>query len=187
MTSQNGDFTMRYSDLSLLPIVSGTAKCLVAPAGPFSEAYLPIFNCPVFSKTKVRLTHSLTCSVSFCERVPHLSTGPTFCSYLSRAKLTATYAYYYGVFSGYPMLPCQQFCCCAPGRRIPQNVLCKAPKHITAWAPCTATGISKIHYSIPAFSPHCQALANSRIRLRLSKSRCPCRHGSLELLFAWSI
>ena len=49
MTSQNGDFTMRYSDLSLLPIVSGTAKCLVAPAGPFSEAYLPTFKCPVFS------------------------------------------------------------------------------------------------------------------------------------------
>ena len=49
MTSQNGDFTMRYSDLSLLPIVSGTAKCLVALAGPFSAAYLPIFNGPVFN------------------------------------------------------------------------------------------------------------------------------------------
>ena len=31
-----------HCDLSLLPVVSGTAKCLVALAGPFSAAYLPI-------------------------------------------------------------------------------------------------------------------------------------------------
>ena len=35
--------------------------------------------------------------------------------------------------------------------------------------------------------PHCQAPANSQICLRLSESRCPCRHGSYELLFAQSI
>ena len=35
--------------------------------------------------------------------------------------------------------------------------------------------------------PHCQAPANSQICLRLSESRCPCRHGSFALLFAQSI
>ena len=33
----------RYSYFSLLAVVSGTAKCLVALAGPFSAAYLHIF------------------------------------------------------------------------------------------------------------------------------------------------
>ena len=32
-----------HSDLSLLLVVSGTAKCLVVLAAPFSAAYLPIF------------------------------------------------------------------------------------------------------------------------------------------------
>ena len=35
--------------------------------------------------------------------------------------------------------------------------------------------------------PHCQALANSQICLRLSESRCPSRHGSFALLSAQSI
>ena len=34
----------RYSYFNLLSVVSGTAKCLVALAGPFLAAYLPIFT-----------------------------------------------------------------------------------------------------------------------------------------------
>ena len=43
-TSLWGTRTWAFSQL-----FQGTTKCLVALAGPFSAAYLPIFNCPVFS------------------------------------------------------------------------------------------------------------------------------------------
>ena len=36
-------YLCRYSYFSLLAIVLGTAKCLVALPGPFPAAYLPIF------------------------------------------------------------------------------------------------------------------------------------------------
>ena len=91
-------------------VVSGTAKCLVALAGPFSAAYFPIFsflqgcsqctcrtallpNLNLFIKHKSSSHASFTCSVSFFERALQLSTSPFLCSYFSRAISTAPHAH----------------------------------------------------------------------------------------------
>ena len=208
--SQTDDITkwwLHYEVLGLEPSPDCFRHCKVpsSPGRTIFTAYLPVFNCLVFSgivgigamsHTTLR-ANPLLSQQKFAShaRSPVLSPSLRECHTWAQALPSAVtlagpnwLQRTHTIMEYFVATQCYHASNSAVVlQEEGYRKMCCAREQWCAWAPCAATGISKIHYSIPAFSPHCQALANSRIRLQLSKSRCPCRHDSLELLFAWSI